>query len=181
MGLSIIIVVARGSNSYLKHMAIVQQVTRPAECGRPGEEARRSGCHYDFISGAFVYPECHDKELEEEFLVLRDWKWFADEEMEREVTVDEVRRDGGPNPLYVSIEYHDAHCAYTWKKLHRAIIRRTKIDSQIGSIHHTMHCSDTVFRNRSADPQLSRFGHKSTFCLDPRDASEADGKEDFHR
>lgn len=145
-------------------------------CGEPGKEARQSGCLYDFISGAWVHPECHDTELEEEFLALQDWEWFEDDAKVRQVPVEEMRRTGGPNPVYVSIKYHDTHCAYTWKKLHRAILGKRKIDSQIGSIHHTMHCSDTIFRNRSEDQAISRFGHKSTFCLDPMEESNPDGK-----
>ncbi len=84
-----------------------------------------------------------------------------------------MRRTGGPSPVYVSMESTDAHCAYTWRKLHRAILRGTPIDSQIGEFKHTKHCSKALAIARDAEkypqcesdqPDSSMYSH-SVSCL----------------
>ncbi|POS76793.1 hypothetical protein DHEL01_v204807 [Diaporthe helianthi] len=76
------------------------------------QEARARGCVYDIISGSWVYPECHDAELGAEFLAHQPpWKWWADEDMKEEISVDEILATGGLNPTgyFVTPEYHDYH------------------------------------------------------------------------
>ncbi|KUJ06454.1 uncharacterized protein LY89DRAFT_558433, partial [Mollisia scopiformis] len=108
-------------------------------------EARANGCVLDFIPGACrVPPACYDAELEEEFLGLQQWQWFADNESQHELTSEYIKETGGPSPIYVSMEYHRQHCAYTWKKFHRAVLRHVLIDSHIGGYEHTIHCSNAL-------------------------------------
>ncbi|RFU26794.1 hypothetical protein B7463_g9541, partial [Scytalidium lignicola] len=143
-------------------------------CGNTSEEALKKGCILDFIPGAWVHPDCYDKELEEEFLRLKEWHWYYDKEAQHELFEDSIRRTGGPNPIYVSQEYHILHCAYTWKKLHRAVIRQTPIDSHIGSYKHTQHCLKTLTepsRNTTL-PAPSGFYHIFTSCTSPQNCNQ---------
>lgn len=66
------------------------------QSGNDTASALSAGCVYAFVPGAFVPPQCHDAELEEEFLKSRAWHWFYDEEGQREIPVDEIKATGGP-------------------------------------------------------------------------------------
>jgi hypothetical protein len=142
-------------------------------CGNSSEEAIRNGCVLDFIPGAWVHPDCYDKDLEKEFLEYAGSHWYADPAGEQELSEDFMRRTGGPSPVYVSLKYHDAHCAYTWRKLHRAVLRGTPIDSQIGKYQHTMHCSTAleIAREAGTYPERkapARFFNVFTSCELPQ-------------
>lgn len=126
---------------------------RTAHCGNTTAEAKANGCVIDLISGAWVHPACYDQELEKEFLEYGDWKWYADPKGETELS-EEFMRTTPPDPVWVSLAYHDAHCAFTWRKLHRAAMRGTPIDSQIGSYVHTNHCSGALSKARFMDPSM---------------------------
>jgi len=143
-------------------------------CGNSSTEALQNGCVLDLIPGAWVHPDCYDEDLEREFLDYGDWHWYADPEGKEELSEDDMRRTGGPNPVYVTGEYHDAHCAFTWRKLHRAVLRGTAIDSHIGFFQHTEHCSGALARARNAEkyPEWvapSRFYNIYTFCHLPHE------------
>ena len=142
-------------------------------CGNSSEEAIKNGCVMDFIPGGWVHPDCYDKDIEREFLEYADWHWYADPWGNQELSEDFMRQTGGPSPVYVSMEYHDAHCAYTWRKLHRAILRGTPIDSQIGAYQHTEHCSKALSIARDAEkyPEWkapARFFNVFTSCELPQ-------------
>jgi hypothetical protein len=136
-------------------------------CGNTTEEARNNGCILDFIPGAWVHPECYDAELEDEFLKQDDWHWYADAEGQYELSKEYIRETGGPNPIYVSMKYHRQHCAYTWKKLHRALIRQAPIDDHIGGYKHTVHCSKALVLPDLDGP--SKFFQIFTSCRLPQD------------
>jgi hypothetical protein len=120
-------------------------------CGNSSEEAIKNGCVMDFIPGGWVHADCYDKDLETDFLEYAGRHWYADPEGKQELSEDFMRRTGGPNPVYVSMKYHDAHCSYTWRKLHRAVLRGTPIDSQVGEYPHTKHCSTALSIARDAE------------------------------
>lgn len=62
-------------------------------------EAEALGCVYDMISGSWVFPECYDRELEEEYLSHEPhWQWWADEGRTEQLSVDEILATGGGNP-----------------------------------------------------------------------------------
>lgn len=131
-------------------------------------DATTRGCVYDIISGSWVHPECHDAELEAEFLAHQPpWKWWADEQRTQEVSVDELRATGGLNPTgyFVTPEYHDYHCAYTWRKLHRAIEGSGLIDEHIGGMRHTNHCSSTMYRDRTDERDVAHFDLIFSGCM----------------
>lgn len=148
---------------------------KTGHCGNSSAEALANGCILDLIPGAWVHPQCYDAELEAEFLSYAPeneggkWHWYRDPEGKSELSEDEMRATGGPNPVYVSLAYHDAHCAFTWRKLHRAVVMGRAIDSHIGSYVHTKHCSGRLSKARS-DPTFpqwvapARFYNIFTHC-----------------
>ena len=123
-------------------------------CGNTSEEARSNDCVLDFISRSWLPRECYDAELANDFLAERPWRWYADKTCETELSKELIERGGGPDPIYVSDEYHHFHCAYMWKKLHRAMTRRTPIDSYIGNYKHTNHCANSLLAQKN---DISRF------------------------
>jgi hypothetical protein len=145
--------------------ALASQPIEYPGCGNTSAEALTNGCVFNFVSGAWVHPDCHDAELDEEFLQVQNWHWYADAENKHELTRDFIRQTGGPNPIYVSIEYHQQHCAYTWKKLHRAVIQRKPIDSAIGVYRHTDHCTKALMASNLSGP--SAFYHIFASCKLP--------------
>jgi hypothetical protein len=55
---------------------------------------------------------------------------------------EEYARTGNFERLYTTATYHATHCKYTYKRLHRAMLRRdfSGIDGYIGGIGHMEHC-----------------------------------------
>ena len=111
-----------------------------------------------------MHPDCYDDELENEFLQLDDWHWYSDMDGQHELSKDYIRQTGGPNPIHVSMKYLDLHCAYTWRKLHRAVIRQALIDDNIGIYSHTEHCSGALATSKLKDTVKAppRFFHLFT-------------------
>ncbi|TQS32735.1 hypothetical protein Golomagni_06943 [Golovinomyces magnicellulatus] len=108
-------------------------------CGDTPESAIRNGCKFDIMSFAWSRPECFDAELMEEFLSRYNWTWWRDPAGQHAVSFRDV--SAGQNPeLFVSWEYHKAHCTFMWKKMHKAILHQKPLDSYIGNLHHTLHC-----------------------------------------
>lgn len=128
--------------TFVRHSNRITPSANWKHCGNSSTEALGNNCILDFIAGAWVPTACYNEELEREFLGLKGWQWFRDEEGQSEISVEEIRETGGPDPIYVSLEYHWIHCSYTWKKLHRAKTLQTTLDTHIGSYEHTVHCAD---------------------------------------
>jgi len=136
-------------------------------CGNSSAQARANGCILDFVPGAWVHPDCYDAQLEKEFLGLQPWKWYADENFTEELSFDYIRETGGPDPIWVTMEYHLTHCAYTWKKLHRAVILQIPIDTHVGAYKHTDHCAHAPILGDG--PKRSPFNRIFTSCKMPED------------
>jgi hypothetical protein len=158
----------------LSHPKILgNEETDLKRCGQTPTEGTASGakalsCVYDMISGSWVFPECHDRDLENEFLSHEPrWQWCADKERTQELSVQEIRATGGSNPTgyFVTPEYHDYHCAFTWRKLHRAIQGLRVIDEHIGGMRHTNHCSSTIYRDRTDEPGVAHFDLIFSGCI----------------
>ena len=115
--------------------------TLRSDCGNSVEEAKANGCHFDMMSWLWLPHECFDAELVEEFIQLRDWKWYTHNRgfEEDRVPVADVRT-GIYDSLWAPQEYHMWHCTYMWKKMHRAILRHGPIDNDIAGYNHTLHC-----------------------------------------
>ena len=108
-------------------------------CGPSRIEAQEKKCRFDPMSFSWLPPACFDEELTNDFLHREEWHWFRTQMGTGEVSMEEVIR-GEENQLFVSSEYHVAHCAYMWRKLHRALAKGQLVDSYIGSYNHTKHC-----------------------------------------
>lgn len=108
-------------------------------CGQSPSEAKTSECEFDIMSFSWLKPECYDRKLVEDFSRLGDWQWFLDEKSGVEVP-KEIVKQGGQGDLFVSMEYHLFHCTYMWRKLHRSMEGKAKVDSYIGNYNHTVHC-----------------------------------------
>ncbi|KIM95546.1 hypothetical protein OIDMADRAFT_183625 [Oidiodendron maius Zn] len=91
----------------------------------------------------------------------------ADNETQQELSLDAIRSQRGENPIYVTNEYHDFHCVYTWKALHRAVIRHSLIDTHIGNFTHTKHCSRSLEAAWRRKSKMSTFYPIYATCMDP--------------
>lgn len=108
------------------------------ECGTSPAEARGLGCQFDVISFSWLPSDCYDAELVDDFLALRNWEWFYDAAGQHAIPKEEVLK-GELTDLFVTREYHNFHCTYQWRKMHRGMVKGV-IDSYIANYGHTAHC-----------------------------------------
>ncbi|KAH8688955.1 hypothetical protein BGW36DRAFT_433728 [Talaromyces proteolyticus] len=108
------------------------------QCGTTATEARAKGCHFEMTGFSWLPKECLDLTVEAEFLEL-DLHYYRDLNYTQEAPLEEVRRGDG-HGYFVKQDYHRAHCAFLFKKLHKAISSGNKVDGLISSVHHTSHC-----------------------------------------
>jgi hypothetical protein len=150
------------------HTTKIENAATWRHCGNTSEEAHANNCVLDFIAGAWVPKACWDFELENEFLNLTAWHWYADSGGEQELSIESIREDGGPDPIFVTVEYHWVHCAYTWKKMHRARMMHLPIDTHVGDYAHTVHCADGLMAQSSdysnETRPISRFTRHFETC-----------------
>ncbi|KAH6653031.1 hypothetical protein BKA67DRAFT_659678 [Truncatella angustata] len=111
-----------------------------AHCGNSSAEAAAMGCSFDIMSFTWSRKACFDEELMHEFLAARNWTWWLASDGNQEVAMETVALGIHPR-LFVSWEYHLFHCTYMWKKMHRALLRGTPLDSYLLDQNHTAHCS----------------------------------------
>lgn len=109
-------------------------------CGPTASTARSLDCIFDLLSFTWVSARCYDAELTGEFLAIQPWQWFADANGTEEVSLAEASR--GTRDLYTTRGYHRAHCAFAWRKLHRAVSNAASgWDAYVGDYEHTVHCA----------------------------------------
>jgi hypothetical protein len=134
------------------------------QCGDSAESARTLGCFFDIMSFSWIPPECFDEALTREFDRMQAWEWFEDVAGRKPVTKTEVLQ-GTASQLYVSFDYHRAHCTFMWKKFHRAIGEGNLVDSYIGSYNHTLHCERMLLiRDEDLDSLNTRIVAKFPLC-----------------
>jgi hypothetical protein len=134
------------------------------DCGSSPSSALAADCIFDPLSFSWLPQSCADLELTSQFLGLKNWTWWVDQERKDEVGVGEVMK-GEYKALFVTREYHMLHCTYMWRKMHRGMMLaqsvkgnrvegsengnsraggqskgRGIIDTYIGSYAHTAHC-----------------------------------------
>lgn len=138
-------------------------------CGNSSSEALSLGCSFDIISFAWLPARCFDQELVNQFLAIRDWKWYLDTEGQQTVDLASVAA-GQYEQLYVTQEYHMYHCTYMWRKMHRALLAGNVVDGYIGDIHHTAHCEMQILdRSRPLDAISTSIYTKYASCPIKRD------------
>jgi hypothetical protein len=121
-------------------------------CGSSPDDARRLGCHFDIMSFSWLPPQCFDEELVEQFLDRNPWAYYMQpisHRAENEVPLANVST-GKYEHLFVTWEFHQAHCAFMIRKLHRALMAGRPLDGYINNYAHTVHCTD-VMLDRETD------------------------------
>lgn len=114
-------------------------------CGHSPAEAKQRGCQYDVMIGSWLLPECFDGELMEEYLSTRDWEFYSDAELTKELSMDMLRLGNHDFVVYATVHQHQHHCAYVWMKQFRAAVRNQKMDDLSANIHHTTHCAEALY------------------------------------
>ena len=98
-------------------------------CGHTWQEAEARGCIFDTISFSWLPPDCYDGQLVEEFDSKIHTPFFYTREGGKAATMEEVRK--GHRGFYVPWAHHLWHCGYLFRKMHKAIMAQTPVDSYI--------------------------------------------------
>jgi hypothetical protein len=144
------------SISYIPKMPtnhIGQSPPSSSPCGSSPAEARNLGCRFDVMSFSWLPAPCYDEELVEDFLSRKQWIYYRrplSNDFGNQVPMDEVLA-GDYERLFVTWEFHKAHCAYMMRKLHRAILAGLLLDGYIGNYNHTKHCTEAMMEE-GTDP-----------------------------
>lgn len=119
----------------------------PSSCGTSTFSAREMGCNFDIMSFSWLPPACFDEQLMQDFLDHENgpWIWYHDQNRTQQAEREFVLLGNYPQ-LYVEWDYHMAHCAFMWRKMHRAVLEGRPLDSYILDMHHTQHCERTLLR-----------------------------------
>ena len=117
----------------------------PTSCGPNPQEAQRLGCQFDLMQYSWVPSACFDAELTAEYVAMLEkrklFHYFKPHEDTVENTIPRAELIQGEHELvYMNWEQHREHCAFMFRKLHRAMEAGGPIDSYIGEYHHTKHC-----------------------------------------
>ncbi|KJZ67938.1 hypothetical protein HIM_12674 [Hirsutella minnesotensis 3608] len=112
------------------------------DCGSTPDEAEARGCFYNWAVHVWLPKGCYtDQDVadaEEMYRGRSDWYYRVDG---RNLTMDEVR-SGHYHNFTCTWETHMAHCVYTWKRLHRALLNpESKIDAYTINYYHSEHCA----------------------------------------
>lgn len=145
IGTALMSVLISGLGLHFLHLLAPQSSTQDSpsgkefgSCGSTPASARLANCSFDVMSFSWLPSACSDPELTTEFVALRNWTWWVDENQTASIPFKEVQK-GGRSMLFVNREYHMYHCTYMWRKLHRGM-QKGVVDSYIGSYEHTGHC-----------------------------------------
>lgn len=109
-----------------------QTVKTHQQCGTTPAEARARGCVFETMGFSWLPKECSDPTIEAEFIEFTGTglKYWRDMDYTMEVPLEEVQRGDGPI-FFVKSDYHRAHCAFLFKKMHTAIKHYKKVDGLI--------------------------------------------------
>ena len=108
-----------------------------SSCGRTPTQARNRGCSFDLISFAWQTPECYDSDLVSKFAAWDAWNFYTERHGNITRPQEEVLR--GEQSLWVSWQYHEVHCTFMWRQMHRAY-EKGWIDAHLRAYNHTLHC-----------------------------------------
>lgn len=135
-----------------KAYKLAAQQDRTKNCGASRAEAIARKCAFDVMSFSWLPQGCYDADLTQQFLAMRNWTWTTEEDGKLVVPFDEVIQ-GLHSELYVTWEYHIFHCAFAWRKFHRALESGVAVDSYLANVNHTHHCSETLMKGTQFDLQ----------------------------
>ncbi|KAH8585777.1 hypothetical protein B0O99DRAFT_646207 [Bisporella sp. PMI_857] len=116
-------------------------------CGKTPEEAKARGCRFDMLATAWLPPRCIDYELVDEFMELGHWQFYTEMHGTTKHSSYEPELLGSisePRSIWTSRSWHLIHCLYMWKKIGRALVKGTHVDSETVSEPHTTHCLKSI-------------------------------------
>lgn len=124
-------------------------------CGNSTVEARANGCVFDLLNYAWLPVACVDSEVTAEY---REWisslergVLFKDPEGQFPIEDEEELSERMELKTYISADAHAAHCAFSFRKLHRAYHNRTPLDITTAGLWHTKHCSSMLMKSHPWD------------------------------
>ncbi|KAH8767215.1 hypothetical protein F5883DRAFT_670438 [Diaporthe sp. PMI_573] len=112
-------------------------------CGASPAEARKKGCVFDFIIGAWVRPECMDQEIYDRYIA--EWKTlnvtlFSGPNETVPVGID-YALEGDWDLIWGVGNYHYLHCSYVMEKNWKALLHELKaVPSNCVEDEHMWHC-----------------------------------------
>lgn len=140
-------------------------------CGNSVAEAKALNCKYDLLLNNWVPEPCFDKEWLDEYKEDDSWGGYADEEMTRRMSVEEMSE---ADHYWTSLRDHVNHCAMMWRKQFWALYEERKaFDTVIASPGHTDHCSqfliDVTDNSRNwTHPTKTSMGFAGCWVRDDR-------------
>lgn len=140
-------------------------------CGNSVSEAKALNCKYDLLLNNWVPEPCFDKEWLDEYKEDDSWGGYADEEMTRKLSVEEMSE---ADHYWTSLRDHVNHCAMMWRKQFWALYEERKaFDTVIASPGHTDHCSqfliDVTDNSRNwTHPTKTSMGFAGCWVRDDR-------------
>lgn len=138
----------------------------PKPCGTDPSTARFSGCYFDPISFAWLPPDCHDFSLTAEFLKTDHWRFWTDADPNTQSISFADVMQGRHSSLFVTEEYHRQRCVFAWRKLHRAIMNGTKVDSYVVSFDELIMCDDLLMERGKGEEKRKEAVVGFYSCLD---------------
>lgn len=159
LGIAVFLV---GPLAYLKHhhaqtgdfglsdSNCLAHATEVSPCGKDPLTARNNGCYFDPLTFAWEPPRCYDFNLTAEFLSKQQWKWYRDANASRLLSFETIQT-GDYGSIYVSWEYHRQRCAFTWMKMHRAILYGFALDGVSADEGHLAECESVMREDRDLE------------------------------
>ena len=148
-----------------KHHEGKDELSSVHTCGDSIEEAQLRGCTWDLLAGSWLPQRCIDQELSDEFRTAGDWHYYANKDGTGELTEHELQFRVGPNATYfTTLEYHRTHCAYQWRKMHRAMQSGGRIENALADYHHTLHCGKIFLQEGELSDLLTAISVEFYYC-----------------
>ncbi|KAM3427278.1 hypothetical protein MY4824_009535 [Beauveria thailandica] len=120
-------------------------------CGASIKQALELDCKYDSLASAWLPPHCRDDELTAMFDragpgVNGSWKYWADEDFTREISLQDVSRlaDVPGSLYYTSHRWHVIHCLFYWRKQVRAPRLGITVEPRYSHERHVTHCMEIL-------------------------------------
>ncbi|EUC40425.1 hypothetical protein COCMIDRAFT_30626 [Bipolaris oryzae ATCC 44560] len=150
------------ASSRLFHL--IQTYSKPSICwcGTSDAEAIAMGCIYDHLAVDWLPRSCIDDEIVSEFESSGSepdgtWPYFrrVDDPTQHPshsyirintTEIDTYAKIG--KDYYSTLEWHVAHCMFTWRKQFRTGFTGKRLESWSDKESHIMHCSDFIIHNQ---------------------------------
>jgi hypothetical protein len=135
-------------------------------CGSTAAEAKERGCVFDLMNFGWTPAECYNEQLAQESLQNGPWKFFYDEAATKPIPGNQdTELLSVTETVWSSLEFHVAHCVYTWKQMHQSVTVGRPLPDALLSFHHTSHCSDLILSYKDNGESLSRTDLKFRPCV----------------